>query len=351
MEGVFSPEIQAQPQIEADLPYSEQRVKIVDYSDRLVTKNRQELVKEHLEEIDPSLAQWSNRFGPENGQIHDISREEYFDPDFQGEKTEELKPSDMVLVHLTDTFPEDGIIHPTGNYRPQILRDTTHFTVNGPVVAEQRMGVGNWEKRKFAILIPLDKVGNRVENFDTSDTFILGDVKLPSGSLVLGETLNLPSGFNAGEADVAVENFGDTPDSLRNAVYRAILSKGYCPMEQGSYGWSGGWERGWGRHILSEFVEKNGLKSTTSLHSEHWTSSLENASIDLFEAWKEGGEKFSKALAEAKNRSDVMFVGEKEGAYKMPEEYRDRYKELIRKYETGEMGRYLQAHPEAMVKQ
>ncbi len=71
----------------------------------------------------------------------------------------------FLLVHATDYQPEDDKIKTVveKNIRSQmnhfgidieipLVRDTTHFTVNGRVTSH---GEGNWDKRKYAVLTPL----------------------------------------------------------------------------------------------------------------------------------------------------------------------------------------------------
>lgn len=313
-------------QIEA-LPYDEQEVLVerYPYFKRL---KRIEAVREHLKNVDPTLEKWASKFGSREGQIKDISYSGYFHPEFSLGQPDELEPKDLVLVHLTDTFPEDGIIRTTNFFRPEILRRTIHFTLNGPVVEEQQFGVGNWEKKKYVILIPFEKVMDRVEELSTDDTFILEDLELPEGSLVLaGNSVHLPSDRSkAGKASMAIENFGRTPWDLRKAVFRAILSEGYCPMRQGSYGWVE-WSHSPSREILEEFCKKYGVE-LGGLHDYHWTAHLEDQSIWLMAAKEKGDpQEMQSAIAEAER-----FIEQRED---VPQEYKNKLKELVERYKSG----------------
>lgn len=257
-------------------PYSQQDV-VYHYGGRLERAKRNDVVFHHLDWINPSLTKWADQFGPGEDQIKDISHPDYFNPEYQRGKPDTLEPKDLVLVHLTDAFPEDGIIRPTSYYRPEVLRFSLHFSVNDPVVEEAQYGVGNWERRRYAILIPFDKVMDRIEQFSPGDTIVMDELELPEGSLILaGNVAHLPKDTKkAGKAETAIENFGKTGQDLRLAVYRGILSQGYCPLEQGSHENWINWFPDYG--VLNAFTTKHNIRYGTG-HWYHWSHDLERIS-------------------------------------------------------------------------
>ncbi|MBU0461588.1 MAG: hypothetical protein KJ574_03295 [Nanoarchaeota archaeon] len=110
------------------------------------------------------------------------------------------KIGNLIAVHLTDHFPNKGIIHPTSrgfflklSYRTRIKgilhdlrvqypRYTIHFALNHAVASH--MG-GDWKGRRFAILIPLKDIISQIISLDPADTWVLGDLKLPSSTEIL----------------------------------------------------------------------------------------------------------------------------------------------------------------------
>jgi hypothetical protein len=112
----------------------------------------------------------------------------------------------VMLVHMTDHFPENGVIIPTAAVRKDYLRYTIHFTMNGPVGAH----VGNdWGEKKYAILVPLKEVYKRVVNLVPEDTWVVGSLRLPLGSEII-----VPHGHkitDAGVARVIVAPSGTNP--------------------------------------------------------------------------------------------------------------------------------------------
>lgn len=305
-------------------PYSEQEV-VYYYGGQRERAKRSEVVRHHLEWIHPTLAKWADRFGPGKDQIKDISHPDYFDPEYSRGTPDTLEPKDLVLIHLTNTFPEGGTIRPTGYYRPEVLRFSLHFAVNGPVVEEAQYGVGNWERRRYAILIPFEKVMDRIEQFSPGDTIIMDELELPEGSLILaGNVAHLPKDTKkAGEAEIAIENFGKTGQDLRLATYRAILSKGYCPLEQGSHENWINWFPDYG--VLNAFTAKHNIRYGTG-HWYHWSHDLERISGKFLWAEEDNDPVITKeAISDA-----IGFIERKSD---LPEKYKEALQDLIDKHE------------------
>lgn len=99
-----------------------------------------------------------------------------------------------VYVHVTDWEPIDDTIkteigkaHTNGFIDNSIgpVRDSTHFTVNGRVRSH---GDGNWDKRKYGVIIKardfLKKYGNDIQSLATEDSFKQGNADI-KGDILL----------------------------------------------------------------------------------------------------------------------------------------------------------------------
>ncbi len=100
---------------------------------------------------------------------------------------DQMKPKDLVAVHMTDYFPANGTIRTLNDIFPQdTLRNTVHFAINHPVSSHTE---GNWNNRGYGILAPLEDLcksnPGSIENFNSVDTFFLGNTHLPEGTTVL----------------------------------------------------------------------------------------------------------------------------------------------------------------------
>lgn len=119
--------------------------------------------------------------------------------------SEETKPDvdsfeGLILVHKTGHVPNDGKIHTIkevnrtvtvpltiGNKEIEISlpseRNTVHFSVNGEVGSHL---YGNWDDKKYAILIPFTDVPKRnIKSAACNDTFLEGGVALTPNSWIL----------------------------------------------------------------------------------------------------------------------------------------------------------------------
>lgn len=133
----------------------------------------------------------------------------------------EFSPEKMVLVHMTDYFPENAEITPVNmatldeNGKSQ-YRSTVHFAINHSV-AEHDFG-NKWQHMKYAIILPMDKV---LENTDEKnvlggklkDFFIMGKVKLPDGSIIIKHNPEIQEGkLKITDASKALPEFKDTKE-------------------------------------------------------------------------------------------------------------------------------------------
>lgn len=255
--------------------------------------------------------------------------------------------SRLVAVHLTDSFPEDGVLRTTFSYDPSFWRDTLHFALNGPVSSHDW---GNWDRRKYGILVPLDRLveaisTQRIIGVHAADTYILGDIELPEETqIIVGSLTDIPKNVNGnvGKARIGLENFnGNTQlsvyqvekrdysskDELEDflqlskitagvegytvksvdrskrtvelhhpkkiglspmhaAVYRAIISKGYYPMLVGNMNWVTEEDSYVTTARDQKLREKLGLPNAYQRHGDGWLSKLEL--LSLFDFWLMG---------------------------------------------------------------
>lgn len=212
---------------------------------------------------------------------------------------EDLELEDLVAVHVTDTFPEGGTIRTRFSYDPEILRDTIHFSLNHPVEGHM---YGSWDDRKYAILVPLERLRGRLQNFNPVDTFILGDLDLPEGSVVMGKFEDLedklmdclppfivrhiklnPKKYvgktvgRAGKADIILADYskpGENLNGFRKAVYDQIIRMGYLPMLGGMWNWAGWWPTHY-----ADLMKREGLQHIP--HNCHWAEALEDITLRI----------------------------------------------------------------------
>ena len=122
--------------------------------------------------------------------IRDITRE-------QKNNEKEIKSiSDLVLVHLTDYIPKDGIIRTPKEagatlstsflghkFETPRERKTIHFTLNGEVTNNTG---GSFHGRKYAIIIPLKNIDKeKIAGGNLADIYTNGSLKIPEGSYIL----------------------------------------------------------------------------------------------------------------------------------------------------------------------
>ena len=233
--------------------------------------------------------------------------------------SENLSPSDLVAIHVTNTFPSDGMIRTHVGWaektgEPGVARDTAHFTLNGVVQEDHgslNLSKSEWPFRKFAVLTPLFNLPKeQVINMKTDDTFLLGDVEVPAGSKVLVDWKEIAmlrdmDVLSDGEmhellrAQGMVDEYVQTDidrerdnrkvaekdgiayvlcdmDSprMREILHSEIESMGYRPIEMGSHGWTDG------AHISNEVAEKYQLPSSR-LHSDHESALFEDLSAQI----------------------------------------------------------------------
>ncbi|MGM5480502.1 MAG: hypothetical protein ACQESC_03515, partial [Nanobdellota archaeon] len=156
----------------------------------------------------------------------------------QRQLRKDIQAEQIIAVHLTNTFPEEGIIKPTSNYKHKLLKEhkieiefprpTIHFALNGPVTSHS---YGDFSGRKYAILVPAKTIIDRIINISPQDTFVYGKLKLPPGSEIL-----TPEKGNHNFGNAKLIQVPHT-SSIENAVKKRIRERGYTLMEIGTWSW------------------------------------------------------------------------------------------------------------------
>lgn len=288
-------------------------------------------IARHLASIDPVLESFAPKIV--NSPIKDLSEAIPF-----GRGTERLEMTDLVAIHLTDTFPENGILHPTVYYDPKILRYTIHFTLNSTAQPVDSVGAkANWQNKKYAIIIPFDKIKTRIEEFNPGDTYVLDDLELPEGSVVIKDMRDEIS-TSVGKARLVEADYskpGQMLSGLERATYEQMISMGYFPQTKSDsiLGWPGDWNDN--REILKEFCRRNGFKLGIG-HRSHWSSKLDRLCIALEQAANEKDEEAFRGLADEAQRDFLSKLGEVEWRWndqEVPQRYKHDLIELLRNYQ------------------
>ncbi|NQV91229.1 hypothetical protein HQ489_02035 [Candidatus Woesearchaeota archaeon] len=147
-----------------------------------------------------------------------------------------LNLKNMIAVHLTNYFPKGGVITTKASHeidyegkKIKFPRHSIHFSLNSPVSSHM---YGDWDGAKFAILIPLNKIANRIVTLNPVDTWVIGKLKLPPGSFIMGSANALRRKFISGVKLIPVE------EDLHQAVKDFITQKGLPVSNIGMWGWS-----------------------------------------------------------------------------------------------------------------
>lgn len=165
--------------------------------------------------------------------------------------TKDIKSKeDIVLIHITDYFPKDGIIRTPKtlglkynetidlenkkySYQYNRERDSIHFACNGEVGNHSG---GNWDNKKYAIIVPLSKCD--IKDFyggSAVDFFTNGDFKLPEGSYILCPQVELEElRDNVGNK---ITLYGYEGDSVRGYSNFLIEKLGYQREIISGYRW------------------------------------------------------------------------------------------------------------------
>lgn len=137
----------------------------------------------------------------------------------------ELLESKVFAVHATPILPEGGILKAGARDisasdkwegdEPPSFRPTIHFALGELVQEHQDF---KWEENPYAVVSPLKNIEDQLANVFPHDTFVLGDLQLQEGMILLvpkgTDVSKLPQDFEIKEYDPKV--------GLRKAVDSAI---------------------------------------------------------------------------------------------------------------------------------
>lgn len=171
---------------------------------------------------------------------------------------EHLNPRALIAIHQTNQFPENGILRPTGHFllnmfnssnSKKIIEDlqlkypriTIHFTLNYPVKGVVARGQWIEWQGKYAVLIPVEDIINRIICLHPVDTWIIGALELLSSAEIL---MNEEEYFRQAEvwhASAGRAKIIPFPNNLttHKAVEARIRKKGYNLTEGGDHNWFG----------------------------------------------------------------------------------------------------------------
>lgn len=150
-----------------------------------------------------------------------------------------LHPKQLILVHKTSSVPKKGILKATTSFYDyknkdslkneelayRIGRTTLHFSLNGPIKSFGWFHV-NFDKTRYAVLIPFVSVKNRVINLNPDDTIIVGDLVLPKDSvLIVPEEEKNISDINNIKIVFYPKNI-----TLDEAIFKQITEMKYTPI-------------------------------------------------------------------------------------------------------------------------
>lgn len=139
----------------------------------------------------------------------------------------EVLESKIFAVHATPILPKDGVLKAGAidiSYdkkwqdEPPSFRPTIHFALGELVREHQNI---SWDKKPFAVVIPIKALESQLINVFPHDTFVLGDYKLTPEAILL-----VPRGTNVStlSQDVQVVEYG-SGTNLRQAVDQVIRDK------------------------------------------------------------------------------------------------------------------------------
>ena len=152
-----------------------------------------------------------------------------------------LNITKLIAVHVTDYFPNNGIILTSSaadanwvvinNKKIRSPRETIHFTLNGPVGSH---GSNIWDNKKYAVLIPLKYIIGRIYNLAPHDSWVIGNLKLPKGTEILGKKKDLTGKkFGSATTILVPEN-----TSTYEFISQRIKEKGYHLSRINMWNWN-----------------------------------------------------------------------------------------------------------------
>ncbi|MBU0459277.1 MAG: hypothetical protein KJ597_01420 [Nanoarchaeota archaeon] len=194
--------------------------------------DRREFLQKHLSAISPKLGERVDEVL--EGRVKDF----FTDPKIVNQignglglnPTNIFDGSYFGLVHLTDYFPEEGMIKPAGEFEIS-PRYTVHFCLNGAVTSHE---MGDWEDKKIAVISPVTGLDKKAETFQPQDTIYVGRIQLPKGAIVLArDDIEVPSNVGLPVEKYRFENGED----LRQVIAERMFDMGYLPVQIDALRW------------------------------------------------------------------------------------------------------------------
>lgn len=98
------------------------------------------------------------------------------------------------------------------------FRITNHFSL-GDMVPEHRNGWTSWEKKKYALVLPLKALyeSGRLLNISTYDTYLLGNLKLSSATILV-----LPQGEQPPSSATEIFYYDPNTTTIRQAIQQVL---------------------------------------------------------------------------------------------------------------------------------
>ena len=173
------------------------------------------------------------------------------------DKSESVNWNQLVAVHKTNHLPR-GKMQPHGHVvsditytgpdrkskiRAHSARGTVHFTLNhgvqdhGMANSETGKPQNSWSDRRYAVLIPADKMKDRIVYLLPADTMIFGEMALPEGSEVIlaskvkKHLTDRRLGVIREKTGASILTVGEEGESLDKTIERRIYERGYTLRE------------------------------------------------------------------------------------------------------------------------
>ena len=183
----------------------------------------------------------------------------------------DISVDNMVFVHMTDYMPKEGKILCARTFGKledgtTLPRATVHFTVNN--ISPVLQGDPEWGDKKIGIIIPSKKLFSdpasaKMLGGVPDDFMFMGDVKIPSGSVIVVHNPEIPQGKLkiSPFADVCgVKIIETSNDHMEEVIPSAINKMGYSTIQTDEYTFTK--MNNW-RQFLNEFGLKVNMHQTS----------------------------------------------------------------------------------------
>lgn len=163
-------------------------------------------------------------------------------------KNNEILEDGLALCRMDNNIPQKDMLRTTrdlitGEFNSKGVRNSLHFSLNHPVIGHES---ADWSKHKYFYIMPFNKVPNIVGGSPV-DIFTKGSVRIPKGTVIVRQNMNIPEGKYKITRAQAIEEFKDlkgvkvieTNKPAHNVGEQILKKLGYEPQIGGlSYGWN-----------------------------------------------------------------------------------------------------------------